>query len=404
MINLKYENNDLITALNNVIINWDKESAEIKMLKREYEQALRQAGFDPTKDIYETKRGEYKTRKPIQVCLKNRTKVLQRIYQYYYGDTENATVQFCFDQAMKQFEKQVALEQRSTTSARNYRSNWARFVANYPIAQMPISKVKKVTLHEHYEQIVFDHHLSRAGLNDAKILFNKAFEWAVNHDIIDINMAAAVATKDIICRRVDNADKVYTDEERDKLLALFEKDDHVASKALSLMFCLCVRSGEIRALKWTDVDLENRTIYIHSQISRSHNAAGKNIYIEKPYTKNKSASGDRIQPLSDRAYQILKEQHKNNPFGTYVFEYGGHLLNGNMLNKRLKKICEQANIPYLPSHSIRFWSVTRMDAADVPAAVMQYMAGHKDPQTTDHYKRVSRLKGISSDMANQLYG
>ena len=45
-----------------------------------------------------------------------------------------------------------------------------------------------------------------------------------------------------------------------------------------------------------------------------------------------------------------------------------------------------------------------MSKALDPAKV-QYMAGHLDPATTDHYrKRVSKVEGVDLDKWNELYG
>ena len=68
------------------------------------------------------------------------------------------------------------------------------------------------------------------------------------------------------------------------------------------------------------------------------------------------------------------------------------------------RICERAGVPYMSSHKIRFWSVTNMYANGMQAADIQRMAGHSDPATTDHYKRVSRLGSIDTDSWNEMFG
>ncbi len=76
-----------------------------------------------------------------------------------------------------------------------------------------------------------------------------------------------------------------------------------------------------------------------------------------------------------------------------------------MVNKNLKKICEQVGVEYLSSHKIRFWAVTAMFDANLPDYVIQYTAGHADPATTNHYKRPEKLgKKIEADTWNQMFG
>lgn len=57
----------------------------------------------------------------------------------------------------------------------------------------------------------------------------------------------------------------------------------------------------------------------------------------------------------------------------------------------------------MPCHKIRFWAITKMYEAGISPAVIQRTAGHLDPQTTDHYKRISRLNSINSSDTNRLF-
>lgn len=121
--------------------------------------------------------------------------MLQRVYAYCYGDAD-ATLEYCFNQAMKDMVRSVQIGSREQNTLEHYKYDWKRYFPGYPIAATPIAKIKKYMLHQHYEQIVFEQKLARTDLRNA-----------------------------------------------------FAKDDHVASEAFALMFCLCIRAGEVRALK-----------------------------------------------------------------------------------------------------------------------------------------------------------
>ena len=183
-----------------------------------------------------------------------------------------------------------------------------------------------------------------------------------------------------------------------------KKEDDVFARAIFLMFSLCVRIGELRSLKWSDIDWEKRTVFIHAQIVRRKGNDGNYYFTYVNRTKGKKKEANRIQPISDEAIALLKKQRKDNPFGEYVFMYNGDAVKTNTVNHHLRRICEKVGVEYLSSHKIRFWSVVNMSKALNPAEV-QYMAGHLDPATTDHYrKRVSRVEGVDLDKWNELYG
>ena len=64
-----------------------------------------------------------------------------------------------------------------------------------------------------------------------------------------------------------------------------------------------LRSGELRALEWEDIDFKNRNIHVTGTL-KYHNGEG--------YRKDlpKTVSSDRVIPMIDEVYKILKQQRK----------------------------------------------------------------------------------------------
>lgn len=413
------ERNKLIVALENEIMWYkdDNEDPKYIMLTKEYERELKKIGWNPDQKIKITKRGEYKTSTPFQCCLKNRTEVLKRAYDYFYADS-NITLEECFKKSMERFDKLISKDARSTESAKIYLTNYKRFVGNYPIAQKPIKCLKASEIIEHLEDITIEQKLSNSGLRDAKTVLNKAFNYAYNHDIITNNIMQGITTKDIFVREINNDDRVYTEEERDKLLAVMTDDKilssyrkgslaYAASRALCLAFCMPLRSGEIRALKWKDVDSleENESISIHSQMRRHTDENGKVQFRYSQMTKAKKRKGNRAPALCDFAVEILKKQRESSPENAeYIFATrDGRPIYENTLNKWLKKFCDHAGVTYLPSHCIRFYAVTALNANGISFAKIQHSAGHCCPSTTEHYIRNARASELSKAEVNSVY-
>ena len=80
-----------------------------------------------------------------------------------------------------------------------------------------------------------------------------------------------------------------------------------------------------------------------------------------------------MQPLSDKAVKVFKAQRRFNPFGKYVFLYKDAPLVSNTINHHLMRIYELADVEYMSSHKIRFWSVTNMYANGMQQAKIQRM-------------------------------
>ena len=371
------------------------------MLQREYVKALNGL-FDVSK-IYRTADNRYKVRTPIQVCRTRKIDVLEAVYAYYFAKEENPTVKDIYDMWIVSFENTTKLGHRSYDTLDRYRSDWIKYFEGSTLAQTVISEVKMSTLKQHYEKITAHEAITRKALSNAKSLMNHIFDYAIDNDYVTQNLARNVNTRDLICKEVDNEEKVYSDDERQAVMAGAAALDNSYSRAITTMFCLCARVGEIKALKWEDIDFKNRTINIHSSMRRTRNAAGKQEYVYTNTTKGRKKTGQRVEPMSDTAFKVLKKQRCENPFGEYVFTDNGHALDTTQFNRWLKRICTSVGVAYLSSQKIRFSAVTRMHDSGIPLSKIQKIAGHATPSTTEGYIRNKKSPTLSLEPWNELF-
>lgn len=257
-----------------------------------------------------------------------------------------------------------------------------------------IEKIKMSEFKAFFARTTVGQCITRKELNNVKSLLNHIYDYGVEHDLNIVNVRA-ISTQDLNCKDVLNAENVYTDEERAKIMqsALFD-ENQVYARAIRLHFNLCARLGEIKALKWSDIDFENRTIFIHAEVV---NQLVNGVILAKrvDHTKNKKESGNRILYLNDDAMAILKAQRAENPFGEYVFIFHDDFLTTDQYNKVLKRICIRANVRYLSSHKIRFWAVTTMFNNGMNPRDIQSAAGHANMAMTEHYDRASHSRVIA---------
>lgn len=400
--NIINEIKSLHTILNSLTMDADSPALVNDMKSRleiKYEDALKDVHHNK---LFQLSDGRWKTKNP-QIAKKTRLELLEALYVYYFGKKETRVSEL-YERWIEEFKKDTEQGHRSILTHDRFKSDWNRFYKDSALAGMDIAEIKVSHLKAHYKCISAGEALTRNSLTNAKTLLNHIFDYAVDKDYIPYNIARSVNTRDLHCKESNNELKVYTDEERDKILTQAEEENDVYARAIILMFCSCTRIGEIRALKWEDVDFEKRTIHIHREIVRRKDENGHEIFVCVNHTKSGLKEGNRYQPLSDKALAVLKLQHNCNPCGKFVFLYNNTPLITNTINHHLKRICERAGVEYMSSHKIRFWSVTNMYACGMSAADIQRMAGHADPATTDHYKRVSRLGDIDTTSWNEMFG
>ncbi len=169
-----------------------------------------------------------------------------------------------------------------------------------------------------------------------------------------------------------------------------------------------MRSGELRALEWEDVDFNNRVIHVTGTL-KFHKGEG--------YIKDtpKTATSRRDIPMLEEVYQTLKTQRKEQAqlrmllgdkwqpttgLENLVFTSQHHRkaygipIGDAALNVDLKAIVEKINeagIPFgkITPHTLRHTFATRGLEKGIPPKVMQELLGHTNiSMTMDIYSHV----------------
>jgi integrase len=165
------------------------------------------------------------------------------------------------------------------------------------------------------------------------------------------------------------------------------------SLAVQLDFCLVSRIGEIKALKWSDIDYKNGTIRLQRQFLSSQEVNDDLTFKETQhysvdYVKGNTSQGFRDLPLIPRALEILDRIKSINPNSEYLFMNNNDMpLTTITFNRHLKAICKELSIPYRSSHKIRFCVASALYKEDIPATVIQELLGHTTLAMTLHYIR-----------------
>ncbi len=387
---------------NNILRSKDPYYTE--MLENEIQKKFE--ALDMRFKFYHISDGRIKVKVPKQIAKRNKLEVLIELFRYFYGKDLNKelTIREIYSEWIESFKSTyVDNGHRSSLTYERYTQDWDRFYADSDIASEKITTLKASAIKAFYAQISANEALTRRSLNNAKTILNKVYDYAIDKDYVSTNVARSVSTSDLICKEEDNEDLVYSDYERKLIMKQAMTDDDTFARAIFLMFSLCIRVGELKSLRWSDVDWNDKTIYIHSQIVRQKDKDGHEYFEYKNRTKGKKKEANRFQPLSYDAYTLLKKQKSDNPTGEYIFMYRDKPLITNTINHHLMRICEKVGVQYMSTHKIRFWSVVNMSKKLNPVQV-QHLAGHLDPATTDHYrKRVSKVCGVDPDTWNSLY-
>ena len=112
---------------------------------------------------------------------------------------------------------------------------------------------------------------------------------------------------------------IYTQEEIDKILIRFKDNDTFTCAFLTSCFT-GMRTGEVFALTWNDIDLENGTIHIqHNVYDKKKDEKGKWFL-----GNTKTSTGDRIIHISNTLLKALKNYKKKQSFFKKIYGSNYH--------------------------------------------------------------------------------
>jgi integrase len=161
--------------------------------------------------------------------------------------------------------------------------------------------------------------------------------------------------------------------------------------AVVLIMYTGMRIGEATALKWADIDLENKFLYVKKSISSIKNRDKKTEddpkYI-KEETSVKTKSGYRAIPLSERAIEminILSEKNPNHKPNDNVFiNKNGNMVNRANVTRTLKAMLTRAEceVSECGLHALRHTFGSYLILHKIDIKVVSQILGHKDVTVT----------------------
>lgn len=322
-----------------------------------------------------------------QICAKDEDELYQKIYDTLCGD-DYITLAKLFPRFMLY---RRDMNKVSVKTMQENKLDWDKYIKDSKIADIPMRDLKPKHFISLFEEITKDGKLTSKKVCNIKSLLNKMYAYAIREEMVDYNPIKSIDFSEFKYYVPDNSDKVYSLENRQKLLNYLHDMEEVYALSIQLDFQLTCRVGELKALRWEDVDFNNRRISINKQALDCHEMNDDLTFTPRTVEvvsriKGNTSKGKRELPMTTEAERILRIAKKINPNGEYVFMPFGRLMLTDTFNEYLKKYCEQCGVPYLSSHKIRFCSCSTLYNGKNLTQVSRLM-GHSQTATTLHYLR-----------------
>lgn len=219
-------------------------------------------------------------------------------------------------------------------------------------------------------------------------VIKRMFQVAVDHEKLDRNPAQGMTVK------VPEPDKkVLTANEARIFLNEARATNHRFYPIWVMALFTGMRSGELYALQWANVDLENKIIHV-----------GRSWSSKNGYTSTKNQKS-RVVPISEELLHFLKEWKLGNSSrpDDFVLPHLVEWTRGTGA-ELTRMFCKSIGITEIKFHDLRATFITNLLVGGESLARVMAIVGHSDIDTTNIYLRLAGvdLKGATDRLGYEL--
>ena len=341
-------------------------------------------------NIYKRKDGRWEARYQKGFAADGKIK-----YGYCYGKT--------YREAKDKLEKIKVSFASGVLVQKTPRKNFSAYCDEW--FQINKSKVKESTLVK-YNTIIEKHVKSFLGgylpqsLNSLiigefrdSLLYEKKLSTKTVRDVLSLlksvltyisKQGVLLPAIDVVYPKETKSDmRILSRDEQDKLVKYLLSDMDYCKFGVLLALMTGLRIGEICALKWGNISLENMTISVSSTMQRikdlndTSNAKTK-IVVSDP----KSNTSARVIPLTNYVTQLCRQNLVNNPNAFILTGNTNCFLEPRTLQYRLEKYVKDCGLDGIHFHVLRHTFATRCVEVGFEIKSLSEILGHASPKIT----------------------
>ena len=175
--------------------------------------------------------------------------------------------------------------------------------------------------------------------------------------------------------------KILSDKEKQKIEKYCLKEKSL--KSLGIILCLNtgLRVGEICALKWENIDLDEKNLYVKKTLQRVYDSKSKksNIIIDKPKTE----SSVRCIPINKKLYEILKSIRSNyNDDDFFLTGDSDKFIEPRNYQYAFKDILTKSKVKVVKFHTLRHTFSTNCIDVGMDIKTLSEILGHSSVEIT----------------------
>lgn len=207
-----------------------------------------------------------------------------------------------------------------------------------------------------------------------KSLINRSLNFAFENGLIEEKIIITLHLKNQQIRKVQALEK----QEQARLEKFILENEKRYHYGILLSLYTGLRLGEVLALKWQNIDIKNKLIYIDKSvgsISQNH----KTLTIE---SSPKTQSSIREIPISKKLLDLMKVLRQHCSTDYVIVSHNGKQITTRAYQKSFDNLLKKLHIKHYGFHSLRHTFATRLLENGVDIKTISELLGHSSPTIT----------------------
>jgi integrase len=243
---------------------------------------------------------------------------------------------------------------------------------------LPANQIERADAHEVFELMKIEGK-SHARKKNVKSAINTVFNWAIDTGLLKgVNASPAQAVS--FGRVIENEPEILNINEIRTLLKTAKQENHPWYPVWAVALLTGMRNGELYALKWSDVDWDNRQL----TVSKSYSSKIKGV-------KSTKSGQWRSIPINDELLRLLKELRAGANGRPEILPRLLRWANGDAA-RILRTFCVGHGLPSIRFHALRACFATQLIRENIAPGKVMKICGWADMKTMQCYIRLAGIE------------
>lgn len=280
-----------------------------------------------------------------------------------------------------------------------YESIYRKYIKESEIAGLKLASINTLKMQQFFNKLSKSYSYSQ--LKYLNSVLKTFFNWCIDSGYVLRNPCLKVdikGNKNDIIKDKRNDLEILSEEEINKIKESIKGTDMELIILLDLATGL--RQGELLALNWEDIDLDNKTLTVNKSVKEVYIYEDEsNRHIETIFQVPKTQNSFRTISIPDVLINVLKKEKKKKDELLFHNKEGKPLRAKNV-SYQWKKILKDCNIPHKKFHAIRHTYASMLLKNGVDIETVAELMGHTAISITQIYLHSSANQ--KQDAVNKL--